>query len=184
VFTCCATDSYILYFLNIYIFTCILYNDCSFLNAHALPSTELFAIGQGLPGPTSTQLVISTALARAGPLGGLLAFFLWNLPGLIVLTVSGVLIANFIDPNDPPFWLVGLPPAAIALVFKAMYGFGSKLDTLGVILALISACVAILISGDEVIKPTSSQYVFPSMLVAGGLISWLDSKRAKPLGEF
>ncbi len=38
--------------------------------------TELFAIGQGLPGPTSTQLVISTALARAGPLGGLMAFFL------------------------------------------------------------------------------------------------------------
>lgn len=34
--------------------------------------TELFAIGQGLPGPTSTQLVISTALSRAGPLGGLL----------------------------------------------------------------------------------------------------------------
>ena len=33
--------------------------------------TELFAIGQGLPGPTSTQLVVSTALARAGPIGGL-----------------------------------------------------------------------------------------------------------------
>mmetsp|Transcript_10991 Transcript_10991/g.20535 ORF Transcript_10991/g.20535 Transcript_10991/m.20535 type:complete len:486 (+) Transcript_10991:85-1542(+) len=146
--------------------------------------TELFAIGQGLPGPTSTQLVISTALARAGPLGGLLAFFLWNLPGLIVLTVSGVLIANFIDPDDPPFWLVGLPPAAIALVFKAMYGFGTKLDTLGVILALISASVAILISGDEVIKPTSSQYVFPSMLAAGGLIAYIDSKRVKPLGVY
>lgn len=34
--------------------------------------TELFAIGQGLPGPTSTQLVVSTALSRAGPLGGLM----------------------------------------------------------------------------------------------------------------
>jgi Chromate transport protein ChrA len=146
-------------------------------------ATELFAIGQGLPGPTSTQLVISTALARAGPLGGLLAFFLWNLPGLIVLTTTGVLIANFIDPDDPPFWLVGLPPAAIALVFKAMYGFGAKLDTLGVILALISASVAILISGDEVIKPTSSQYVFPSMLAAGALVAYIDSKRANPLGE-
>ena len=38
--------------------------------------TELFAIGQGLPGPTSTQLVISTALSRAGPLGGLSEFIL------------------------------------------------------------------------------------------------------------
>jgi len=146
-------------------------------------ATELFAIGQGLPGPTSTQLVISTALARAGPLGGLLAFFLWNLPGLIILTTSGVLISEFIDPDDPPFWLVGLPPAAIALVFKAMYGFGAKLDKLGVILALISTCIAILINGDEHIAPTSSQYVFPSMLAAGGLVTFIDSKRKKPLGK-
>lgn len=146
--------------------------------------TELFAIGQGLPGPTSTQLVISTALSRAGPLGGLLAFFLWNLPGLIVLTTCGVLIANFIDPNDPPFYLVGLPPAAVSLVFKAMYGFGAKLDKLGMILATISACVAILINGDYVIKPTSSQYVFPSMLAIGGLITYLDSKRSNPLGTY
>ena len=55
--------------------------------------TELFAIGQGLPGPTSTQLVISTATSRAGPLGGLLAFFLWNLPGLVVLITCGVLVS-------------------------------------------------------------------------------------------
>ena len=66
--------------------------------------TELFAIGQGLPGPTSTQLVISTALSRAGPLGGLTAFFLWNLPGLLVLTTCGVLLSAYIDPNNPPFW--------------------------------------------------------------------------------
>ena len=74
---------------------------------------------QGLPGPTSTQLVVSTALARAGPLGGLLAFFVWNLPGFIFLTVCGKLIATFIDPLNAPFYLVGLPPAAISLVFKA-----------------------------------------------------------------
>merc|ERR550539_1626152 len=123
--------------------------------------TELFAIGQGLPGPTSTQLVISTALARAGPLGGLLAFFLWNLPGLLVLTTSGILIANFIDPDDPPFYLVGIAPAAISLVFKAFYGFTKKLDDLGIVLSLISACVAVLINGDFNIPVTSSQYVFP-----------------------
>jgi chromate transporter len=65
--------------------------------------TELFAIGQGLPGPTSTQLVVSTALSRAGPLGGLMAFFLWNLPGLIVLTLCGILIETYVDPNNPPW---------------------------------------------------------------------------------
>lgn len=86
--------------------------------------TELFAIGQGLPGPTSTQLVVSTALARAGPIGGITAFILFNLPGLVALTTCGVLISTFVDPNNTPWYLVGLPPAAISLVFQAFYGFG------------------------------------------------------------
>jgi chromate transporter len=146
--------------------------------------TELFAIGQGLPGPTSTQLVISTALSRAGPLGGLMAFFLWNLPGLIILTTCGVLLAEFIDPNDPPFWLVGLPPAAISLVFKAFYGFGMKLDSLGVVLALISALITILINNDRRIEPTASQWVFPVTLAFGGLVTYIDHKRATPFSNY
>mmetsp|Transcript_12783 Transcript_12783/g.19334 ORF Transcript_12783/g.19334 Transcript_12783/m.19334 type:complete len:477 (-) Transcript_12783:181-1611(-) len=146
--------------------------------------TELFAIGQGLPGPTSTQLVVSTALARAGPVGGLLAFFLWNLPGLIVLTTCGVLIKEFIDPDDPPFYLIGLPPAAISLVFKAFYGFGLKLDQLGIALATFSCIIAILLNGDDNIEPTATQYVFPIMLLCGGLVTFFDSKRENPWGTY
>lgn len=140
--------------------------------------TELFAIGQGLPGPTSTQLVVSTALARAGPIGGLTAFFLWNLPGLVVLTVCGVLIATFVDPTNPPWYLVGLAPAAVSLVFKAFYGFGKKLDKLGYILCLISTLIAIMINGSQPkIDPMWSQYIYPSMLACGGIISYIDSIR-------
>lgn len=146
--------------------------------------TELFAIGQGLPGPTSTQLVISTATSRAGPLGGLMAFFLWNLPGLVVLTCAGVVIDEFVDPDSPPWYLAGLPPAAISLVFKAFYGFASKLDKLQIWLALFSCLVAILINNDANIKPSSSQWVFPSVLALGGLITYIDSKRANPFSTY
>mmetsp|Transcript_54928 Transcript_54928/g.133397 ORF Transcript_54928/g.133397 Transcript_54928/m.133397 type:complete len:525 (+) Transcript_54928:106-1680(+) len=146
--------------------------------------TELFAIGQGLPGPTSTQLVISTALSRAGPLGGLIAFFLWNLPGLIILTVCGVLIVSFVDPYFPPWYLIGLPAAAISLVFKAFYGFATKLDTLGIWLALGSSLAAILINNDARIEPSSSQFVFPACLAIGACITLIDSKRAKPFAEY
>jgi len=69
-------------------------------------------------------------------------------------------------------------------VFKAFYGFSAKLDTIGICLALTSACVAILINGDEVIQPKSSQYIFPCMLAAGALITLADSKREKPLGKY
>ena len=146
--------------------------------------TELFAIGQGLPGPTSTQLVISTATSRAGPLGGLLAFFLWNLPGLIVLTCCGVLIEEFVNPDEPPWYLAGLPPAAISLVFKAFYGFAVKLDSLQVCLALCSCLTAILINNDDDISPSSSQWVFPSLLALGGFITFLDSKRTTPFSTY
>jgi chromate transporter len=114
----------------------------------------------------------------------LTAFFLWNLPGFIVLTVCGVLLSAYIDPNDPPFWLVGLPPAAISLVFKAFYGFCIKLDKLGLCLALCSHMMALLINGDERISPLASQYVYPSMLVLGGLFTWLDSRRAHPFSDY
>lgn len=146
--------------------------------------TELFAIGQGLPGPTSTQLVVSTALSRAGPWGGLLALFLWNFPGLVVLTVCGILLAEFIDPNNPPWYLAGLPPAAISLVFKAFYGFGAKLDKLGIILALISSLIAILINNDRRIEPTVSQWVFPVMLACGGIVTYVDHKRPTPFSDY
>ena len=109
---------------------------------------------------------------------------MWNLPGLIVLITCGVLIETFIDENSTPWFLIGLPPAAISLVFKAFYGFTNKLDKLGYILCLISALVAILINGDERIQPRSSQYIFPSMLIVGGIISYLDSKRQNPLGTY
>eukprot|EP00566_Odontella_aurita_P009662 CAMPEP_0113545920 /NCGR_PEP_ID=MMETSP0015_2-20120614/11527_1 /TAXON_ID=2838 /ORGANISM="Odontella" /LENGTH=506 /DNA_ID=CAMNT_0000446335 /DNA_START=136 /DNA_END=1656 /DNA_ORIENTATION=- /assembly_acc=CAM_ASM_000160 len=144
---------------------------------------ELFAIGQGLPGPTSTQLVVSTALARAGPLGGLMAFFLWNLPGLVVLTVCGVLISTFVDPDNPPWYLIGLPAAAISLVFKAFYGFTKKLDKLGVPLALMSCTVAILINGDTKISPLASQFVYPCLLVLGATIAVLDWRRGVRTGK-
>jgi chromate transporter len=77
-----------------------------------------------------------------------------------------------------------LPPAAIALVFKAFYQFAIKLDSLGVFLSLFSCLVAILINNDARIPSTSSQYVFPSVMVIGGAVTLIDSKRAKPFSDY
>ena len=102
------------------------------------------------------------------------AFFLWNLPGLIILTACGVLLAEFIpDPDNPPFWLTGLGPAAISLVFKAAFAFAKSLDSLGVCLSLFSCLVAILINNDDRIPPNVSQWVFPTILAIGGLITFV-----------
>ena len=103
---------------------------------------------------------------------------------MVVLTVCGVVISEFIDPNNPPWYLVGLAPAAISLVFKAFYAFAMQLDRLGILLALMSCLVAILINNDDGIRPDSSQWVFPVLLALGGLSAWIDSQRAQPLGKY
>lgn len=100
------------------------------------------------------------------------------------MTTCGVLIKEFIDPDDPPFYLIGLPPAAISLVFKAFYGFGMKLDQLGIALATFSCIIAILLNGDDNIEPTATQYIFPIMLFCGGVTTYFDSKREKPWGTY
>jgi chromate transporter len=117
-------------------------------------------------------------------LGGLVALVLWNFPGMVLLTAFGIVIEAFIDPNDPPWYLVGLPPASIALVFTAFYKFALLLDKLGTILALGTCLAAILINNDPNISPQSSQFVFPSALAISGVITYIDSKRAKPFGIY
>jgi chromate transporter len=117
-------------------------------------------------------------------LGGLLAFFLWNLPGLVVLTICGRLVTTFISQDEPPLYLAGLPPAAISLVFKAFYVFAVKLDSLCVVLALAACLIAILLNNDEHINPSSGQWVFPTTLAIGGIITLIDSRRKKPIGTY
>jgi chromate transporter len=129
-------------------------------------------------------LVVSCALSRAGPLGGLTALLLWNFPGLVILTASGIVIDAFVDPENPPWFLIGLPPAAIALVYVAFYSFALKLDKLGTLLALLTCLAAILINNEPTISPQSSQFVFPTALALSGFVSYVDSKRSKPFGTY
>jgi len=60
---------------------------------------ELFALAQGLPGPSSSQLIISTAATHGGVLGGSIAFLMWNLPGFVVLTAASLFLYDIIDPS-------------------------------------------------------------------------------------
>ncbi|CAN0110036.1 unnamed protein product, partial [Discosporangium mesarthrocarpum] len=153
---------------------------------------ELMAVGQGLPGPTSTQaskkqpaedpdpdpMVVATGTYRAGILGGLLAFALWNIPSFIILTLAGLGVKDLLDGDDPD-WLAGVAPAAISLVFVAAYKLGKKVNKskLKFTLSLISCSVTLLINGDEDIDSRVSAWVFPLMLVLGGLVTLVDSKR-------
>lgn len=145
---------------------------------------ELFALGQGLPGPSSTQLVISTAVTHGGWLGGVVAFLMWCLPGFLVLTLSGMYLYDFVDPNNPPIWLLGVPPASMSLIAKASYGFVLTLDAFGVGIAMVSCVISIMINGDLRIPSTSSQIVYPALLVFGAVATFIDFSQSNPIGTY
>ncbi|KAG0014938.1 hypothetical protein BGZ81_000179 [Podila clonocystis] len=130
--------------------------------------TELFAICQALPGPASTELAYSLSLVRSGFLCAFLAFLLWSIPGGIVMTVVGILIANIKD--GIPEWATrleqGLSSAAIGLVALAAYRMSTTLatDKLTRILALIAGGVSALYT---------APWLLPVLMISGGLVSFV-----------
>eukprot|EP00899_Mesostigma_viride_P007137 jgi/Mesvir1/16424/Mv25290-RA.1 len=137
---------------------------------------ELLGLGQGMPGPTSTQMVVAIGIVRAGPLGGLLAFLLFLGPGFLVCLFVGLGVQKLEDkPGGLPDWYyaatVGLAPAAISQVFLAAYQLGSKVcgsDNLKIALALFAAICS------TVVKPAHAAWMFPALMFGGGLITYLD----------
>ena len=125
---------------------------------------ELLGLGQGLPGPTSTQMVVAVGAARAGPLGGLLALFLFLLPAATIMALAGLGMTYFLADGDRPAWLDGIQPATVALVAVAAWRLGQVVvnTRLTIGLMLLGAAVTILVS---------QPWVFPATLALGGLVS-------------
>ena len=124
---------------------------------------ELLGLGQGLPGPTSTQMVVAVGTARAGPLGGLVALFCFLYPAVAIMMLAGLGVAQF--PTDSrPAWLEGVQPGAVALVAVAAWRLGRAVVTtrLTIALMLLGAAAAIL---------WREPWVFPAVLAFGGVVT-------------
>ena len=139
---------------------------------------ELLGLGQGLPGPTSTQMVVAVGTARAGPLGGLLALLLFLLPAATIMALAGLGMTRFLSAGDRPAWLDGVQPATVALVAVAAWRLGLVVvnTRLTIGLMLLGAIVAILVR---------QPWAFPAVLALGGLVTTLalSDQRREAAGE-
>ena len=139
---------------------------------------ELLGLGQGLPGPTSTQMVVAVGTARAGPLGGLLALLLFLLPAATIMALAGLGMTRFLSAGDRPAWLDGVQPATVALVAVAAWRLGLVVvnTRLTIGLMLLGAIVAILVR---------QPWAFPAVLALGGLVTTvaLRDQRREAAGE-
>jgi len=137
--------------------------------------TELLALGQCLPGPTSTQMSFAIGVTKRGIPGGLLSGILFQYPGLVMMTVLGAVAAKYLV--HPAAWLqamaFGFGSTGVALVAGAAVALLTKLcptRTLQV-LAGISAVFAFYYP---------KTWVFPVLILFGGIVSWVE-RRKEPI---
>lgn len=75
--------------------------------------TELLALGQCLPGPTSTQVSFAIGAVKKGIPGGILSGILFQYPGAIVMTALGY--AAYKGLNNPKGALAGMSHVRFAM---------------------------------------------------------------------
>lgn len=127
---------------------------------------DLFALGNALPGPGSTQLAFSIAVVHHGVFCGLVAFLLWSLPGAIGMAGLGVGVGKIPEvlPGSVLALLTGLNAAAVGLIALAAVQLanGAVTDRITMGLVWISASLGICYH---------APWMYPTLIAAGGMVS-------------
>lgn len=138
---------------------------------------ELNALCNILPGPSSTQLVSAIGFRVGGANLAYLALLVWILPATLLMTATAVLI-SFLQENTPGAlgFARFIQPMAIGFIIFAAQKTISKMikSTDAMILMLISAFVSFFYS---------SPYIFPIMLVLGGLSTSIKYKNQPKVAD-
>lgn len=126
--------------------------------------TELFMLGQCMPGPTSTQMGFAQGVLKKGLAGGLVSGALFQGPGLLILSAIGWAMADTLREDID--WLnglvSGLAAAGIALIASAAVSLNSKINTQK-ILQIVSTTSAV------IAFYWPMPWTFPCLILLGGL---------------
>jgi chromate transporter len=130
---------------------------------------ELNALGQVLPGPTSTQTLTSVGYKLGGPKLAYLTLLVWMLPSLVVMTTAGIIFSNFEARNISLEFTRFILPMAVGFVAYAAYSISLKtVDTkLGVILMIVAGVASYFIQ---------TPFVFPVILILAGAVTSMNYK--------
>mmetsp|Transcript_6663 Transcript_6663/g.10537 ORF Transcript_6663/g.10537 Transcript_6663/m.10537 type:complete len:361 (+) Transcript_6663:327-1409(+) len=139
---------------------------------------EFFALGQCLPGPTSTQVSFAIGVVKKGIYGGLLSGMLFQYPGLLMMTIIGWVAADFDWKNDRlQGFAAGLSAVGVALVAGAALALTTKTcpDKPRKCLCILACCVAMVYS---------TAWVFPALILLGGIVTYAkDQMDGAPVAE-
>ena len=130
---------------------------------------ELNALGQVLPGPTSTQTLTAIAYRLRGPNLAYLTLIIWMLPSVIIMTVAGMLLASFETKQISTAFTRFIQPMAVGFVAYGAYSLGIKAVTRprAFLLMVLAGVVSFMVH---------TPFVFPLLLVAAGCVTAFNYK--------
>lgn len=133
---------------------------------------EINSLCQLIPGPGSTQTITAIGYKLGGARFAYLTLAIWILPASVIMTLLALFLHNFSLSNPSLNFLRFLQPMAIAFICAAAFKSGKifLLEFYHYIIASISAFLAISF-------PTP--YIFPFILIGGGIISSYIGKRRR-----
>ncbi|WP_200974885.1 chromate efflux transporter [Echinicola sp. 20G] len=138
---------------------------------------ELHALCQILPGPTSTQTISAIGYRVGGPNLAYLSLLVWILPATILMTAAAILV-DFLQTQTAGSlnFAKFIQPMAIGfIIYAAQKTIGKMVKTTeAMVLMMLSAFVAFFYN---------SPYIFPFMLIAGGITTSLKFNKQPKIEE-
>lgn len=125
---------------------------------------ELIALTTILPGPGSTQTIVSIGYKYGGPFLAFLTMLVWAVPVLIIMTLLSFLSGFLVKVDMSQDWLRYIGPMAVGFIILAAYRIGIKVvkDKMTFLLLLFGGITTYFIR---------SPWIYPLVLFIGGLVS-------------
>ncbi len=125
---------------------------------------ELIALCSILPGPTSTQAIVSMGYKTGGPMLAFLTMLVWALPVLTAMTILSFLyqFLDMMDVSSDGLRFIG--PMAVGFIIVATYKISRKVitDRMTMILMIFGGVTTYFIK---------APWIFPVVLIIGGVVS-------------
>jgi chromate transporter len=131
---------------------------------------ELIALCSILPGPTSTQTMVSIGYKMGGPALAFLTMLVWALPVLSVMTFLSFIYQVLDNLNLSGQGLRYIGPMAVGFIIVAAFRIGRKVVTDKVTIALF-------LFGGITTYFVRDPWIFPLVLIIGGIVSIIASKQ-------
>lgn len=134
---------------------------------------ELNSLCQILPGPASTQTLVSVGFKIGGPNLAYLTLLVWILPAVILMTGAAIMMSSIQEKNWSIEFTRYIQPMAVGFVSYGAYMISLKTvnTKTGIGLMILSAVISYYIQ---------TPYIYPIIIITAGLVTSMKF-RAQPM---